>query len=179
MRIIQEQGHTFEEWITPPQIAASIQTVADRISEDYKNKNPLYIVVLNGAFMFASDLIRRINLHCKVTFIRLKSYESTASTGKINFLVPLQQNIEGRDVIVLEDIVDTGLTIHQLKAFLVEQGAASIRVATMLFKPDKLQYHDAEPDYTAQRITDEFVIGYGLDWEGFCRNLDAIYKLKE
>lgn len=179
MRTVQEQGHIFEEWITPSELAAEIQPIADRINEDYKTKSPLFVVVLNGAFIFASDLIRRFNGRCKVTFIRLKSYEGMTSTGEIRFVIPLQQNIEGRDIIVVEDIVDTGLTMHHLKRYLLDQGAASVRVAAMLCKPDKLQFADAAPDYVVRRITNEFVIGYGLDLEGFARNLDAIYKIKE
>ena len=102
-----------------------------------------------------------------------------SSTGKLEFIVPLQQVVDNRDVVIVEDIVDTGLTIHQLKAHLRGLGAASIRVATMLFKPRKLEYDDAKPDYIGREITDEFVIGYGLDFDGFERNLDAIYKVKE
>ena len=95
------------------------------------------------------------------------------------FIVPLQQVVDNRDVIIVEDIVDTGLTIHQLKAHLRGLGATSVRVASMLFKPNKLEYEDAKPDYVGHEITDEFVIGYGLDFDGFVRNLDAIYKVKE
>lgn len=179
MRTVNEQGHTFEEWMSPSEIAAAIQPIADRINADYKDKSPLFVVVLNGAFIFASDVIRRFNGRCKVTFLRLKSYEGMTSTGEIRFVIPLQQNIEGRDIIVVEDIVDTGLTMHHLKRYLLDQGAASVRVAAMLCKPDKLQFADAAPDYVVRRITNEFVIGYGLDLEGFARNLDAIYKIKE
>ena len=179
MRTVNEQGHTFEEWMSPSEIAAAIQPIADRINADYKDKSPLFVVVLNGAFIFASDLIRRFNGRCKVTFLRLKSYEGMSSIGEIRFVIPLQQNVEGRDIIVIEDIVDTGLTMHHLKQYLLDQGAASVRVAAMLCKPDKLQDPDAEPDYVVRRITNEFVIGYGLDLEGFARNLDAIYKIKE
>ena len=179
MRSITEQGHTFEEWLTPEQIAADIQPLADRINEDYKDKSLLFVVVLNGAFIFASDLIRRVNLRSKVTFIRVKSYEGMNSAGEVKMIVPLQQSVKDRDVIIVEDIVDTGLTMHWLKAHLREQGAASVRVAALLCKPDKLQYPDAAPDYVARRISNEFVIGYGLDLDGFARNLDAIYKIKE
>jgi len=179
MRSITEQGHIFEEWLTPEQIAADIQPLADRINEDYKDKSLLFVVVLNGAFIFASDLIRRVNLRSKVTFIRVKSYEGMNSAGEVKMIVPLQQSVKDRDVIIVEDIVDTGLTMHWLKAHLREQGAASVRVAALLCKPDKLQYPDAAPDYVARRISNEFVIGYGLDLDGFARNLDAIYKIKE
>lgn len=101
-----------------------------------------------------------------------------ASTGELKFIVPLQQEVTGRDVILIEDVVDSGLTMHHLKAYLRAQGANSIKVATMLFKPDKLEYNDAKPEYVGHAITNEFVIGYGLDFDGFVRNLDAIYKIK-
>jgi hypoxanthine phosphoribosyltransferase len=102
-----------------------------------------------------------------------------SSTGQLEFIVPLQQVVENRDVIIVEDVVDSGLTIHQLKAHMRAQGANSVKVATMLFKPNKLEYDDAKPDYIGHEITDEFVIGYGLDFDGFVRNLDAIYKVKQ
>ena len=179
MRTIEEQGHLFEEWLTPAEIAKDVQQVADQINRDYADKVPLFVVVLNGAFVFASDLIRKVNLRCEETFIRVSSYWGMASTGELKFIVPLQQSVKGRDVIIVEDIVDSGLTIHQLKAHLRAEGAASVRVAAMLFKPEKLEYNDAEPDYVGRRITNEFVIGYGLDLDGFVRNLDAIYKIKK
>ncbi|MBO5618761.1 MAG: hypoxanthine phosphoribosyltransferase [Paludibacteraceae bacterium] len=179
MRTITEQGHTFQEWLSPAAIARDVDQVAAQITRDYRDKEPLFIVVLNGAFIFASDLLRRVDLHCEVTFIRVSSYWGMASTGRLEFIVPLQQVVEGRDIIIIEDIIDSGLTIHQLKAHLRAEGATSIRVASMLFKPNKLEYDDAKPDYVGHELTDEFVIGYGLDFDGFVRNLDAIYKVKE
>jgi len=181
MRSIDEQGYHFEEWLTPKQIAEDVQQVADRISADYRDKEPLFVVVLNGAFVFAADLIRALDkeIRCEQTFIRVSSYFGMATTGQLEFIVPLQQVVDQRDVIIIEDIVDTGLTIHQLKAHMRGLGATSVRVATMLFKPGKLEYDDAQPDYIGHQITDEFVIGYGLDFDGFVRNLDAIYKVKE
>ena len=180
MRTIDEQGYHFDEWLTPKEIAKDVQQVAKQISADYSDKEPLFVVVLNGAFVFASDLLRALeNVRCEVTFIRVSSYWGMSSTGQLEFIVPLQQVVDNRDVIIVEDIVDTGLTIHQLKAHLRGLGATSVRVASMLFKPNKLEYEDAKPDYVGHEITDEFVIGYGLDFDGFVRNLDAIYKVKE
>lgn len=180
MRSIDEQGYHFEEWLTPAQIAKDVQQVADRISADYKDKEPLFVIVLNGAFVFAADLIRALkNVRCEETFIRVSSYYGMQTTGQLQFIVPLQQVVENRDVIIVEDIVDTGLTIHQLKAHLRGLGAATVKTATMLFKPEKLEYEDAKPDYVGHEISEEFVIGYGLDFDGFVRNLDAIYKVKE
>jgi hypoxanthine phosphoribosyltransferase len=180
MRSIDEQGYHFEEWLTPEQIAADVKQVARLINDEYADKEPLFVVVLNGAFMFAADLIRDLkDIRCEVTFIRVSSYWGMSSTGQLEFIVPLQQVVENRDVIVVEDIVDSGLTIHQLKAYLRAHGAASVRVASMLFKPNKLEYEDAKPDYIGHEITDEFVVGYGLDFDGFVRNLPSIYKVKE
>lgn len=180
MKTIEEQGYTFHEWLTPEDIAKDVQQVADRISADYNDKEPLFVVVLNGAFVFAADLIRALkDVRCEQTFIRVSSYYGMASTGRLEFIVPLQQVVENRDIIIVEDIVDTGLTIHQLKAHMRGLGATSVRVATMLFKPEKLEYDDAKPDYVGREISEEFVIGYGLDFDGFLRNLPSIYKVKE
>ena len=180
MRSIDEHDYHFEEWLTPQEIARDVEQVAERIRNDYKDKEPLFVVVLNGAFVFAADLIRALNnIRCEVTFIRVSSYWGMSSTGQLNFIVPLQQVVENRDVVIVEDIVDSGLTVHQLKAHLRGLGAASVTVASMLFKPNKLEYEDAKPDYVGREVTDEFVIGYGLDFDGFVRNLDAIYKVKK
>ena len=181
MRTIDEQGYHFEEWLTPSEIAKDVQQVADQITAEYKDKEPLFVVVLNGAFVFASDLLRALDkdMRCEVTFIRVSSYFGMSTTGQLQFIVPLQQVVENRDVIIVEDIVDSGLTIHQLKAHMRGLGASSVRVATMLFKPAKLEYEDAKPDYIGHEISEEFVIGYGLDFDGFVRNLDAVYKVKE
>ena len=181
MKTIDEQGYHFEEWLTPAEIAKDVQQVARRISDDYKGKEPLFVVVLNGAFVFAADLIRALDdtIRCEETFIRVSSYWGMSSTGQLEFIVPLQQVVENRDVIIVEDVVDSGLTIHQLKAHMRGLGASSVRVATMLFKPNKLEYEDARPEYVGREISDEFVIGYGLDFDGFVRNLASIYKVKE
>ncbi|MBO7459244.1 MAG: hypoxanthine phosphoribosyltransferase [Paludibacteraceae bacterium] len=179
MRTIDEQGYHFEEWLTPEQIAKDVQQVADKISVEYKDKEPLFVVVLNGAFVFAADLMRALkDVRCEVTFIRVSSYFGMSSTGQLQFIVPLQQVVDNRDVIIVEDIVDSGLTIHQLKAHMRGLGATSVRVASMLFKPSKLEFEDARPDYVGHEISEEFVIGYGLDFDGFVRNLDAVYKVK-
>ena len=179
MRTLEEQGHLFEEWLTPEQINSDVQQVANQINKDYAGNEPLFVIVLNGAIIFASDLLKKINLRCELTFIRVSSYWGMASTGELKFLVPLQQSVRGRDVIIVEDVVDTGLTMHQLKAHMRAEGASSVRIASMLFKPDKLEYNDAKPDYVGRNITNEFVIGYGLDLDGYMRNLDAIYKVKQ
>ena len=152
-----------------------------KLSKELENeeKTPLFLGVMKGALNFMFDLIKRIDRPIFTDFIQISSYAGVQSTGRINLKKDFDMDIKDRTVVVVEDVVDTGLTIHQLKQYLLEQGASSVRVAAMLCKPDKLQYADAEPDYVALCITNEFVIGYGLDLDGFHRNLDAIYKLKD
>lgn len=180
MRTIEEHGYQFEEWLTPEQIAADVKQVADQISKDYADKEPLFLIVLNGAFVFAADLLRALtDIRCDVTFIRVSSYFGMSSTGNLQLIVPMQQSVRNRDVIIIEDIVDSGLTIHHMKAMLRAEGANSSRVAVMLYKPSKLEYNDAKPDYIGHEIADEFVVGYGLDFDGYARNLDAVYKVKK
>ena len=172
------------------QISQLIDGVANKLNKDFctpghtyteagQNDVPVLLCVLHGSIMFTGELLQRLNFPVELASMKLSSYVGTTSTGVIRETMPLTTDIKGRTVIVCEDIVDTGLTIHQLKAHLRGLGAASIRVATMLFKPRKLEYDDAKPDYICREITDEFVIGYGLDFDGFVRNLDAIYKVKK
>lgn len=179
MRTITEKGLVFDEKITPEQIASYVQAVADRINADYAGREPLCVVVLTGAFMYAADLFRRLQMHTDVTYIRLKSYEGLNSTGRVECVVPLQKPVLGRDVIVIEDIVDSGATIHEFKRMLAEEGARSVAVTSFLYKPTKLLFEDARPDYPALEIGDEFVVGYGLDYQGYLRNLDAVYTLRK
>ena len=170
---------TFEERFTPAQIQEAVTHLAQRINHDYEGRQPLFICVLNGAFVFAADLMRQVSLDCRITFVRLRSYEGTATTGQITELIGLSEDVYHRDVIVVEDIVDTGNTMHYFKHKLEENGATSVRVASLLFKPDALQREDARPDYIGFEVPKHFCIGYGLDLDGLCRNLDAIYTLKQ
>ncbi len=179
MRTIQEQGLTFDEYLTPAQIEEAVQKVATRINTDYAGREPLFICVLNGAYIYAADLYRRINLHSEITFVRLKSYEGTSTTGNVRMIIPLQEDIKGRDIIVIEDIVDTGITMHGFKQLLMEQGAKSVAVTSFLFKSEALQHEDAKPEYIGVSIPNQFILGYGLDYDGYCRNLDAIYVLRK
>lgn len=178
MKTVEAQGMTFEEFISKEEIAKAVAAVADRINHDYAGREPLFICTLNGAFMFAADLFRQINLHAQMTFVRLKSYEGTSSTGEISELVSLQSDVYGRDVIVLEDIIDTGYTMRYFKQQLLDKGARTVAVASMLFKPDSLLCKDARPEYVGVEIPREFIIGYGLDLDEYERNHDCIYHLK-
>lgn len=169
---------TFELFITEETIQAEITRLAAGINGDFQNLNPLFIGVLNGAFMFAADLLKRITIPSEITFIKVKSYHGTQTTGLVHTLLGLEDTtITDRHIIILEDIVDTGLTIQHLKALLQKENPASIDVATLLFKPEALLTPIALK-YVGIEIPNQFVVGYGLDYDGQGRNLRHIYRLK-
>ena len=178
MTSIEVNGRVFDEYVSAQKIAECVKKVAERINTDYAGKKPLFICVLNGAFMYASDLFKQIELPTEITFVRLKSYEGTATTGDVKMINPLAVSVEGRDVIVIEDIVDTGLTMYGFKKHLKDRGAKSVEITSFLFKPDSLQYADAEPKYIGLEIPTKFVLGYGLDYDEMGRNLPALYVLR-
>ena len=171
------QGLTFEPYISRDKIDARVKELGKQLTCDYAGKMPLFICVLNGAFPFASDLVRAYDADCEITFIRLKSYQGTSSTGVVKEILGLAEGVEGRDLIIVEDIVDTGRTLKRLIEDLRVKKPASIRTATLLFKPEALET-DVHPDYVAFEIPKKFVIGFGLDLDGMARNLDDIYTLK-
>ena len=171
-------GLTFVPYITGKQIQARIHQLAQQIAAEYRDKNPLFICVLNGAFPFASDLFRAVDLDAEIAFIRFKSYSGTQSTGEVKQIVGLTDDIAGRSVIVVEDIIDTGHTIHKLTADLLALNPAELKIATLLFKPEAL-VRPVDPDYVGFNIPKKFIIGYGLDIDGKARNLNDIYVLKD
>lgn len=154
-----------------------VDTIAEQINTDFSDKTPLVVVVLNGAFIFGADLFKRFTFPCEVAFIRVSSYRGTSSTGEVKEQMPLGADVQGRDVIVIEDIVDSGFTMDNLRIRLTQAGAASVSLCTLLFKPDAFQglY---QLRYVGMEIPDRFVVGYGLDYDGLGRNLPAIYQLK-
>ena len=178
MQSVEVNGLVFDEYLSAEKIAEIVGNVAERINSDYAGKEPLFICVLNGAFIYASDLFKRITLPCEITFVRLKSYEGTTTTGDVKILTPLTVDIKGRDVIVIEDIVDTGLTMHGFIHQLQEMGANSVELTSFLFKPEALKYADATPKYAGLEIPTKFVLGYGLDFDERGRNLPALYVLR-
>ena len=173
--MLEYEGLQFTESISAEEIQKAVARVANEINLDYAGREPLFVCVLNGAFMYTADLLKHITLPCEITFVRMKSYEGTETTGKVNMLIPLQVDIKGRDVIVVEDIVDTGITMHAFMNELREMGASSVALTSFLYKPTSLRYEDAKPKYFGMEIPPAFIIGYGLDINEKARNLDSIY----
>lgn len=177
MKEVTYNGLTFEPYITRDKIDARIKELGAIIARDFEGKNPLMLCVLNGAFAFASDLFRAVDIDAEISFIRLKSYEGMGSTGSVKEILGLHDDISGRPVIVIEDIVDTGRTIHNLIKDLQAKNPSDIRIATLLFKPEALEC-PVSPDYVGFEIPKKFIIGFGLDLDGQARNLNDIYVLK-
>lgn len=179
MKQVTYQGKTFVPYIERERIAMRINELATEIKRDCpEGEVPLFICVLNGAFPFASDLFRAVDIDAEITFIRLKSYEGTGSTGVVKEVIGLSEDIKGRRVIVVEDIIDTGNTIKRLIADLQSREPADVKVATLLFKPQAVQC-DVTPDYVGFEIPTKFIIGFGLDLDGMARNLPDIFVLKD
>lgn len=174
---IHIEGKTFEIYLRDAEIQQRVEEIARQINSDYEGREPLFIGILNGAFLFTAALIQKINLPCKMAFMRLSSYEGTSSSGKVNTVLGLSQSIQGKDVIILEDIVDTGLTLVKLREMLEAEQPASVRICALLVKPEKHQV-PVNVDYTGFVIPDKFVVGYGLDLNEYGRNLPHIYQLK-
>ncbi len=176
MNIIKIKDKEFSIFIKSDEILNSVAKVANQINHDYKDKNPLFLVVLNGAFMFASDLMKKIDLECEISFVKLSSYEGTTSTEKVKHLIGINEEIKGRNIIVVEDIVDTGITIVHMMEELKKYEPADVKIATLLLKPEKYD-KGYNIDYVAIEIPNDFIIGYGLDYDGLARNLSDIYKI--
>ena len=177
MNQIKLKDKEFRVSIPQEKIQDAIKKIAEKINNDYKNKEvPLFISILNGSFMFTADLFKHIDFICEVTFLKLTSYKGTASTGAVRQLIGVNESVEGRDVIVLEDIVDTGITLEQILGQLKSFEPASVRVASLLFKPEAYQ-KDFKIDYVGMEIPNDFIVGYGLDYDGLGRNLPDIYTL--
>lgn len=178
MKQVSYNGLTFEPFIEREKIQARILELAREITEHYRGRRPLLVCVLNGAFPFAAELFLNIDTDAEISFIRLKSYEGTSSTGTVKEIMGLHDDIEGRPVILVEDIVDTGQTIKRLVDTVSAKNPAEVKIATLLFKPESLQC-DVKPDYVGFAIPPKFIIGFGLDLDGLARNLQDIYVLKE
>lgn len=169
---------TFETFIKEEDLLEKIRVVADRINKDMDGKNPIFLSVLNGAFMFTADLMRMVTIPCEVSFVKLASYEGTMSTGKIKEVIGINEDLTGRNVVIVEDIIDTGLTMKQMVESLGTRNPESIHICTMLLKPDKLQV-PLNVEYAAMEIPNDFIVGHGLDYDQQGRNLRDIYVLAE
>jgi len=165
----------FSLFLSEDDIFKGIKKIAENIRLDLKEKNPLFICILNGAFMFASDLMKELDFPCEVCFIRLQSYTGMRTEGTVKEIFGLVEDIAGRHVVIVEDIIDSGYTMHNVMENLKEKNPASLRIAALLLKPNALQ-QAIKPDYVAIEIPNDFIVGYGLDYKGHGRNLRNIYK---
>jgi len=166
----------FEPFLTAAQIQATIQQLGEQITLDYQDKKPLFIAILNGSYVFVADLLRACNIACELSFVKLSSYDGLESSGLIKTKIGLDQDLKDRHIIILEDIIDTGGTVHHFLKQITQENPASIRIAALLIKPDALK-HPLSIDYTGFEIPNKFVVGYGLDYNEEGRNLPAIYQL--
>lgn len=178
MSKIRIHDREFAKSISREEIDKEIKRVALQINRDYAGKRPLFIGVLNGSFMFVSDLLKNIELECEISFVKLSSYQGTETTGEVRELVGLTESIEGRDVIVLEDIVDTGHTMYKMIEMLKKHNPASVEIASLFVKPARLQI-PVDVKYSLFSIPDRFIVGYGLDYDGLGRNLPDVYDVVE
>lgn len=176
MSVVKILDKTFKTSIPEAEIRKRVKAVADRINRDMADKNPILIAVLNGSFIFAADLMRMLTIPCEISFVKLASYEGTTSSGKITEVLGINEDLSGRTVIIVEDIVDTGLTMKRMIETLGTRNPASIHVCTLLVKPDKLTV-DLNIEYAAMEIPNDFIVGYGLDYDQQGRNLPDIYTV--
>ena len=176
MSIIQIKDKKFILSIPETEIQQAVREVGEAINRDMADKDPLFICVLNGAFMFAGDLMKTVTIPSEITFVKLSSYDGLYTTGKVKEIIGLNESVVGRNVVVVEDIVDTGITMERILGSLKAKGANEIKVATFLQKPDALQ-RDIQVDYIAMKIPNDFIVGYGLDYDGYGRNLKDIYTV--
>lgn len=176
MSSIRVNDKNFMPYISADQIKEQISRLGAAINKDYEGKRPLFIAILNGAFMFASDLFKELTIDAEICFIKLASYKGTKSTGNVITSIGLDESLKGRHVIVLEDIVDTGKTLHEFLPQLFDQQPASLKITALLHKPEALQ-HDIKIDYLGFNVPNKFLLGYGLDFDGLARNLAEIYQL--
>lgn len=168
----------FAPFIEYAQIEKSVDRIAERMNKELYDKNPLFIAVLNGAFMFAADLFKKLDFSCEITFVKLASYIGTSSTESVRQLIGIDETIVGRNVVVIEDIVDSGLTMERVLEQLNMVGAADVKIATLLFKPKAFKC-DYKIEYIGLEVGNEFIVGYGLDYDKHGRNFKDIYKIIE
>ena len=176
MSLITVHDKTFETYLPEAQILQRVKEMADAINEDYAGKKPLFIAILNGSFMFASDLFKQLTIDAELCFIKLASYKGMKSSGKVVTSIGLEEDLFGKDVVIVEDIVDTGKTLHNFLPKLMHQQPRSLKIAALLHKSEATAF-PLHLDYIGFDIPDKFVVGYGLDYDGLGRNFKEIYQL--
>jgi len=176
MTVIRVKDKEFEPFIPACEIEKVVQQMADRINADFEGKNPLFLAVLNGSFVFAADLLRKITIPCNISFVKFASYSGTSTTSEVKELIGLSENIKGRHVVIVEDIIDTGITMDLILNNLNKLEPAELKIACFCHKPDAFK-KSFKIDYTGMNIPDAFIVGYGLDYDGWGRNLPDIYRI--
>ena len=175
---ISVKDKKFRVSITADEIQKNVKRVADEINHDYKGGDIRFVGILNGAFMFAADLMKHIEVPCNIEFVKVSSYSGTSTTGEVKELIGLNSDIAGKDVVIVEDIVETGITMSKVLEMLRNLGARSVKIAVLVFKPESFK-GEFNIDYIGFRLPKSFIIGYGFDYDGYYRNLPAIYSLVE
>ena len=177
MSVVKIQDNLFETSISEAELKQRVKAVAEQINRDMAGKNPLLLAVLNGAFIFAADLMREITIPCEISFVKLASYQGVTSSGTVKEVIGINENLSGRTVIIVEDIVESGLTMKRMIESIGTRNPASVHICTLLLKPDRLKV-PLTIDYVAFRIPNDFILGYGLDYDQQGRQLKDIYTLK-
>ena len=177
MSIVKIKDKTFETSISAEEIAKRVKELAQQLSKDFEGKNPLFLAVLNGSFIFAADLMREITIPCEISFVKLASYQGTTSTGKIKEVIGINEDLSGRTVVIVEDIVESGLTMKRMIETLGTRNPASVHICTLFVKRENLQV-DLDIEYAAFSIPNAFIVGYGLDYDQQGRQLKEVYSLK-
>jgi hypoxanthine phosphoribosyltransferase len=176
MAVIRVKDKEFEPFIPASEIEKVVQIMAERINADFEGKNPLFLAVLNGSFVFAADLLRKISIPCNISFVKFASYSGTSTTAEVKELIGLSENIKGRHVVIVEDIIDTGITMELILNTLGKMEPASLKIACFCHKPDAFK-KSFRIDYIGMNIPNKFIVGYGLDYDGWGRNLPDIYRI--
>lgn len=177
MKSIKIKDKEFVPMISEAEIKERVKAVAQQISKDMEGKNPLLLAVLNGSFVFAADLMREITIPCEISFVKLASYQGTTSTGKVKEVIGINEDLSGRSIIIVEDIVESGLTMKRMIESIGTRNPESVNICTLLLKPDRLKT-DLDIKYVAFSIPNDFILGYGLDYDQQARGLKDIYVLK-
>ena len=178
MDSIKIKDKSFRVSIPEAEIKTCVKALAEQMSKDLEGKNPIFLAVLNGAFIFAADLMREMTIPCEISFVKLASYQGTTSTGKVKEVFGINEDLSGRTVVIVEDIVESGQTMKQMIESLGTRNPASVQICTLFFKPEKLK-EELTLDYVAFRIPDDFILGYGLDYDGLGRELKDVYTIVE